>query len=88
MLRDPVAEFGRAVLGEDQVEPAQDRVILGDKHVEGADAGLLLSQQGAVPLGELVVELIAAVGDKGSEVRAVREFEGQDRLGMASMQPL
>jgi hypothetical protein len=41
-----------------------------------------------VPLGELVEELIAAVGDKGSEVRAVRQFEGQDRRGMARMQPL
>jgi hypothetical protein len=28
----------------------------------------LLSQQGAVPLGELVEELIAAVGDEGGEV--------------------
>jgi hypothetical protein len=88
VLRDPVAEFGSAVPGEDQVEPAQDRVIAGDEHVEGADAGLLVSQQGAVPLGELVEELIAAVGDKGSEVRAVRQFEGQDRRGMARMQPL
>jgi hypothetical protein len=88
VLRDPVAEFGSAVLGEDQVEPAQDRVVPGDEHVEGTDAGLLLSQQGAVALGELVVELIAAVGDEGSEVLAVRQFEGQDRRGMVSMQPL
>ena len=88
MLRDPVAEFGSAVLGEDQVEPAQDRVIPGDEHVEGADAGLLLGEQGAVPLGELVVELITTVGDKGREILTVRELEGQDGRGMASMQPL
>src|SRR5450759_5894663 len=50
VLRDPVAEFGSAVLEGVQVEPAQDRAILGDEHVEGADAGLLLSQQGAVPV--------------------------------------
>jgi hypothetical protein len=60
----------------------------GDKHVEGADASLLLSQQGSVPVGELVEELVASVGDKGSEVGAVRQLEGQDRRGMASMQPL
>jgi hypothetical protein len=31
VLRDPVAELGGAVLGEDQVEPAQDRAVLGDE---------------------------------------------------------
>jgi hypothetical protein len=41
-----------------------------------------------VPLGELVEELIAAVGDEGGEVGAVCQLEGQDRLGMAGMQPL
>jgi hypothetical protein len=41
-----------------------------------------------VPVGELVEELVAAVGDRGSEVGAVRQLEGQDRRGMASIQPL
>ena len=41
-----------------------------------------------MPLGELVEELIAAVGDEGSEVGAVRQLEGQDRRGMVGMQPL
>jgi hypothetical protein len=41
-----------------------------------------------VLLGELVEELIAAVGDEGGEVGAVGQFEGQDRRGMAGMQPL
>jgi hypothetical protein len=49
---------------------------------------LLLGQQGVVPLGELVVELIAPVGDQGSEVRAVRQLEGQHRRGMAGSQAL
>jgi hypothetical protein len=41
-----------------------------------------------VLLGEMVEELIAAVGDEGGEVGAVCQLEGQDRLGMAGMQPL
>src|SRR5271165_454753 len=88
VLRDPVAEFRSAVPGEDQVEPAQDGAVLGDEHVVGTDADLLLSQQGAVLLGELVKELIAAVGAEGGEVGAVCQLEGQDRPGMAGTQPL
>jgi hypothetical protein len=49
LLRDPVAECGSAVLEVVQVEPAQNRAVISDEHVEGTDAGLLLSQQGAVP---------------------------------------
>ena len=75
-LRDPVAKFRGAVLDVDQVEPAEYRVVLGDEHVESADAGLLLSQQGVVPVGELVEEVVAAVGDRGSEVGAVRRLKG------------
>ena len=41
-----------------------------------------------MPFGELVEELVAAVGDRGREVVAVRQLEGQDGRGMASMQPL
>jgi hypothetical protein len=86
--RDPVTEFRGAVPGEDQVEPAEDRAVLGDEHVVGADACLLLGQQGTVPLGELVEELIAAVGDEAAEVAAVGPLEGQDRRRMVGVQPL
>jgi hypothetical protein len=41
-----------------------------------------------VPAGELVEELIAAVGDRSSEIGAVHQLESQDRRGMASMQLL
>ena len=78
----------RVVLDEHQVEPAQYRAILGDEHVEGADAGLLLGQQRAVPLAELREELVATVGDRGGEVRAVRELEGEHRVGMVGSQAL
>jgi hypothetical protein len=88
MLRDPVAEFRSVVFDVDQIEPAEHRAILGDEHVEGTDAGLLLSQQGVVPAGELVEEVVATVGDRGSEVGAVRQLEGQNRRGMIGMQPL
>jgi hypothetical protein len=53
-----------------------------------AGASLLLGQQGVVPLGEVVVELIAAVGDKGGKVGAVRQLEGQDRRGVVGAQAL
>src|SRR6185312_15170468 len=88
LLRDSVAESGSAVFEVVQVEPAQNRAILSDEHVEGADAGLLLSQQGGIPVGELVEELITAVGDRGSEVGPVHQLEGQDRRSIASMQTL
>jgi hypothetical protein len=88
VLRDPVAEFRTAALHVVQVEPAQDRAIAVDEHPAGAGAGLLLSQQGPVPVGELGVELVAAVGDRGPEIGAVRQFEGRDRRGVASIQPL
>src|SRR6516225_886400 len=88
MLRDPVSEYGRAVLEIEQVEPAEHRAILADEHVEDTGASLLLGQQGVVPLGEVVVELIAAVGDKGGEVGAVRQLEGQDRWGVIGAQAL
>lgn len=88
LLRDPVAEGGRAVLEVVEVEPAQNRAIIGDEHVEGAGAGLLVSQHGAMPAGKLVEELVTAIGDRSSEIGAVRQFEGQDRGGMASIQLL
>jgi hypothetical protein len=86
--RDPVAEFRTAALHVVQVEPAQGRAIAVDEHLAGAGAGLLLSQQGPVPVGELGVELVAPVGDRGPEIGAVRQFEGQDRRSVASIQPL
>jgi drug/metabolite transporter (DMT)-like permease len=88
VLSDPVAEFRGAVPREEEVEPAEDRAVLVDEHVVGAAAGLLLGQQGTVPRGELVEEVIAAVGDEGGEVAAVGPLEGQDRLGVAGVQPL
>jgi len=81
MLRDPVAEFRGVVFDVDQIEPAEYRAVLGDEHVAGASACLLLSQQGVEPVGELVEELVAAVGDRGSEVGAVRQLEGEDPPG-------
>jgi hypothetical protein len=71
VLRDPVAEFRSVVLDVEQIEPAQYRAVLADEYVEGADAGLLLSQEGGVPVGELIEDVVAAVGDRSSEVGAV-----------------
>src|SRR5215468_4843054 len=88
LLRNPVPEHGRAVFKIVEVEPAEYRAILANEHVEDAGASLLLGQGGVVLLSEVVVELIAAVGDKGGEVGAVRQFEGQDHRGMISAQTL
>jgi len=41
-----------------------------------------------VPLGELVEEFVAAVGDEGGEVGAVGQLEGQDCGSMIGMQAL
>ena len=38
--------------------------------------------------GEPIVELITAVGDRGGEVDAVSQLEGEDRRGMAGSQAL
>jgi hypothetical protein len=48
----------------------------------------LLGQHGVVPVGELVEELVAAVGDRGREVGAVRQLERQDRRRVTGIQPL
>jgi hypothetical protein len=88
VLRDPVAKVSRAVLDVVQVEPAEHRAIVADEHVVGADAGLPPGQQLVVLLGELVEELIAAVGNESGEVGAVRQFEGQHRRGMVGAQAL
>jgi len=58
VLRHPVAKVRHAILDVDQVEPAEHRAVLGDEYVESTDAGLLLSQQGVVPVGELVEEVV------------------------------
>src|SRR5262249_45607456 len=80
--RHPVAEFGGAVVQAGQGEPAQHRAVLGDEQGVGAGTGLLLGQQGVVPLGELVLELIAPVGDRGGEGRAGPPPERQHPGGL------
>jgi hypothetical protein len=53
----------------------RERRMLPDEYAEDADASLLLSQQGGVPLGELVEERITAVGDKSGEIGVLRPPE-------------
>jgi hypothetical protein len=88
VLGDPVAEVRHAVVGEVQVESAQDRAVVRNEHVVGADAGVLLSQQDAVLRGELIEKLVAAIGDGGGEVGAVCPLKHEDRGLMAGIQPL
>jgi hypothetical protein len=88
MLRDAVTQHRDAFLDEHQVEPAKHGSVLGEEHVLRADAGLLLGQQGVVPRGEVLEVLVAAVGDRSSEVATVARLENQDRLGMIGSQGL
>ena len=86
--RDPVAEVRAAVTELVQVEPAKDRAVLGDQHVEGAEAGRLLGQHGPVPVGEMREVVVAAIVDEASEVVAVRQLKVQDRRAMVGAQLL
>ncbi len=53
-----------------------------------ADAGVLLGQQGIEAFGEVLVELVAAIGDPFREISAVCQFEVQDSGCVLSTQPL
>ena len=88
VLRHSVTQFCRATLNKAQVEATHDRTVLGDEYVVRAAACLLLGQQGMVSLGEVFVVLIASVGDRCSEVAAVRQLEVQHRRGVVSTQTL
>src|SRR5262245_60729811 len=88
LVRNAVAQLCDAVRDEDEVEPTEDCPVLGDEHVVGAFASLLLRQPRAVPLGELFEELIATIGDRSSEVGAIRGLEVQDRRSVVGTQTL
>ena len=76
------------VLDVDEVEPAEYRAVLGDEHVVGALASVLLRQPGLVPVGELLEELITTIGHRSGEVGAVRELELQDCWSVVGSQTL
>jgi len=88
MLRNPVAQLRYAVRDEHEVEPTEDSPVLGDEHVVGALASVLLRQPGVVPLGELLEELITAIGHRSGEIGAVRELELQDCWSVVGSQTL
>lgn len=77
-MRDPATQLRYAVADEHEVEPTKDGPVVRDEHVAGPVASLLICQQGVVPLGELLEELVATVGDRSSEVGAIRDLEIQD----------
>ena len=88
LLRHAITHLRDTVPDEHQVEPPEHRPVVVDEHVVGADASVLLCQQGTVSLGEGLEVLVAPVGDRRCEVGAVRQLEGQDRLGVVSAQQL
>ena len=58
---DSVAHVGHAVFELIEVEAANDRPVRFDQDVEGADAGVLISQESVVLFWKAVEELITAV---------------------------
>lgn len=85
---DAITEFRRTSLGKDQVEAADNRTVVLDQHVVRAEAGLLLGQQSIEALGEVLIELVAAIGDPFREISAVCQFEVQYSGCVLSTQPL
>jgi hypothetical protein len=56
--------------------------------VKGAGARLLLGQQRAMPLGEVLVEGVAAIADRLGEVGPVGLLKGEERLLVIEAQTL
>jgi hypothetical protein len=88
LFRNPVTQLRYAVRDEHEVEPTEDNPGLGDEHVVRTVAALLLCQPGVVPLGELFEELITTIGDRSSEVGAIRGLEIQDCRSVVGSQTL
>jgi hypothetical protein len=62
-----------------EIEAPHDLPILIDEHVKEADTGLLVGQERTMSLSELLVEIVATVADRLSEVRPVRPLKSEDR---------
>jgi hypothetical protein len=88
LLRDAIAEGRGIVADEHQVEPPQDRPVLGDEYVVRTLARLLLGQSGVVLLREVLEVVVTTVGDREHEVAAVGQLEVQDRRGVVGPQEL
>jgi hypothetical protein len=88
ILSDSIAQYGRVLRNEDQVEAAQHRTIIVDQYVVGGNAIVLLAQQSLVSLGEVLEELIAPIGDRNSEIGTVGQLKVQHRPGVVSAQTL
>jgi hypothetical protein len=77
-----VAHAGCAVFELVQVEPAHDRPVRFDEDVEGAEAGVLFTEQVVVVFWKAVEEPITTVIYRPAEVSAVLKLEGEDRRKM------
>jgi len=60
----------------EQVETAEHRPIVVDEYVKNAGSRLLFGQLGVMAICEVLEVLVAAVGDRRGEVRAIRQFKG------------
>jgi hypothetical protein len=62
-----------------QIEATHDLPIFIDEHVKNAGTGLLLGQERAMSLSELLIEIIATVADRRGEVGPVRPLKSEHR---------
>ena len=80
LAANAVTDLGFAVADVDEVDPADDRAVVGDQDVEAVGARGLHRQQGVVTSGIVGEELVAPVRDRRGEVLAVDRLELEDGL--------
>jgi hypothetical protein len=78
-LRYAITDLRSPIHDVVEVESADDRLVFINEHVKNADPGLLLGQERAVPLRELIKEIVATIADRLGEVRAVRSLKIEER---------
>jgi hypothetical protein len=87
-LRDAITDLGGPIHDSVQVETADDRLVVIDKHVTDAQSGFLLGEERAVSIREVLIEIIATIADRLGEIRAVCELKIEDRCLMIGAKPL
>jgi hypothetical protein len=71
-----------------QIEATHDLPIFVDEHVKNAGTSLLFGQERTMSLGELLIEIIAAIADRLGEVGPVRLLKGEDRWSVVTAKTL
>jgi hypothetical protein len=78
-LRNAITDLRSPIHDVVEVESAHDRLVFIDEHVKNAGPGLLVGQERAVPLRELIIEIVATIADRLGEVSAVGSLKIEER---------